>query len=195
MNKSNLLPDIQQKKKQLRQQFLHQRQQLSNLEWQQQSKNICQHLLNSNILAQSKFILSYLSFKNEPDLSFLHQQKQYKWGLPRCQGKALIWHQYRWGDDLDQGTYGIYEPKTNAPTLAPEQVDLILVPAIACDRLGHRLGYGGGYYDRLLSQKQWQNIPTMGIIFNFAYVPQLEVQLWDKQLNYICTDLGITKIN
>lgn len=195
MNQSNLLTHTQNKKRQLRQQYLNQRQLLSTSQWQKKSKKICTHLVHSQIVTQAKVILSYFSFKNEPDLTALHQQKQYIWGLPRCEGKALIWHQYQWGDDLDKGMYGICEPKMDAPTISPEEVDLILVPAVACDRFGYRLGYGGGYYDRLLSKKEWQNIPTMGIIFNFAYVAQLERQLWDKALDYICTDLGIKKIN
>jgi 5-formyltetrahydrofolate cyclo-ligase len=192
---SSLLEATEQKKKQLRYQYIAQRQELSTSQWQQHSENICQHLINSQIFTQAKVILSYLSFKNEPDLSYLHQQEEYIWGLPRCQGKSLIWHQYQGEDDLDLGVYGIREPRIDAPTISPEQVDLILVPAVACDRLGYRLGYGGGYYDRLLSKPEWQNIPTVGIVFNFAYVAQLERQLWDQPLNYICTDLGLQKIN
>ena len=64
---------------------------------------------------------------------------------------------------------------------------------MACDRHGNRLGYGGGYYDRLLSQPQWQNIVTIGIIFDFAHVDRLETQPWDQTLNYICTESGISK--
>lgn len=193
--KSYLLESTEEKKKELRQKYLTQRQELSTSQWQKHSENICQHLLDSQIFTQAKVILSYLSFKNEPDLSYLHQREKFVWGLPRCQGKSLIWHQYQWQDDLDLGTYGIREPKIDTPTISPEQVDLILVPAVACDRAGYRLGYGGGYYDRLLSKPEWQNIPTVGIVFNFAYVAKLERQLWDQPLNYICTDLGIKKIN
>ena len=193
--KSRLLEPIQKKKLQLRQKYIAQREELSTLQWQKQSESICKYLVNSQIFTQAKVILSYLSFKNEPDLSSLHQQQEYIWGLPRCEGKTLIWHQYQWQDDLDPGMYGIREPKSNAPTISSEEVDLILVPAVACDRFGYRLGYGGGYYDRLLGKQEWQNIPTVGVVFNFAYVAQLEIQSWDQPLEYICTDLGITKIN
>lgn len=195
VNQSHEIEQIQQKKTQLRQQYLTQRQQLSISQRHKQSEKICNHLVQSPIVTQAKVILSYLSFKNEPDLTILHQNKQYIWGLPRCEGKELIWHRYQWGDELDRGIYGILEPKIDAPIISSEQVDLILIPAIACDRFGHRLGYGAGYYDRLLAKNEWQNIPTVGIIFNFAYVAQLETQLWDKPLNYICTDLGFKKIN
>ena len=194
MNRSNFSQQIQQKKKFLRQKYLTQRQQLSTLEWQKGSENICAHLLNSGILNRAKVILSYLSFKQEPDLTLLHQQSLYIWGLPRCQGKNLIWHQYHPADKLVKGIYGISEPHPDSPVISPAEVGLILVPALAIDQQGNRLGYGGGYYDRLFSKQEWQNIPTIGIIFNFAYVAQLETELWDQSVNYVCTEMGIQKI-
>lgn len=70
----------------------------------------------------------------------------------------------------------------------PDEVDLILVPAVACDARGYRLGYGGGFYDRLLSSADWKSKPTIGIVFEYAYVSQLPVDPWDKPLNSICTE-------
>jgi 5-formyltetrahydrofolate cyclo-ligase len=69
-------------------------------------------------------------------------------------------------------------------------VDLILVPAVACDRQGTRLGYGGGYYDRLLSDPAWTNIPTVGVVFDFAYLTYLVADPWDIPLRAICTEHG-----
>ncbi|HEY9652178.1 MAG TPA: 5-formyltetrahydrofolate cyclo-ligase, partial [Coleofasciculaceae cyanobacterium] len=77
-----------------------------------------------------------------------------------------------------------------APRLEQAEVDLILVPAVACDRRGYRLGYGGGFYDRMLSSAEWGSKPTIGIVFEFAYLPRLPIEPWDKPLHAICTNLG-----
>lgn len=55
---------------------------------------------------------------------------------------------------LHQGRYGILEPDETAEQIPPHDVDLIVVPALACDLRGYRLGYGGGYYDRYLMQTE-----------------------------------------
>ncbi|MHC5824929.1 MAG: 5-formyltetrahydrofolate cyclo-ligase, partial [Nostoc sp.] len=65
-------------------------------------------------------------------------------------------------------------------------------PSVACDYQGYRLGYGGGYYDRLLSLPQWQTKPTIGIVFDFAYLSQIPIESWDKPLQAVCTETRLT---
>ncbi len=185
--------DISSYKKELRKKFINQRQQLSDSEWQLYSKLICQNLLADNLVQNSKIILSYYSLKKEPDLSYLYNNHQCLWGLPRCERKNLIWHQWQQQDQLITSKYGINEPLSTAQLINLAEVDLILVPAVACDFQGYRLGYGGGYYDRLLADSLAQNIPSIGIIFDFAYVPKLLTQEWDQPLKYICTEKGLFK--
>ena len=185
---------ISEEKKHLRKQYIQQRLQLSSSQWQLKSNNICRQLENSSIFRQSKVILSYFTFKQEPDLSLLHQKQEKKWGFPRCQGKNLVWHQWQWGEKLQIGAYDITEPMANSLLIDVTTVDLILVPGVACDTLGYRLGYGGGYYDRMLELSLFDNIPTIAIIFNDAYVSLLPRESWDKPLNYIATDLKFFKV-
>ena len=180
-------------KKQLRKKFLQQRQHLPQSQWHSKSENICQHLLTSSLVQEAQVILAYWSFRQEPDLSYLYRHYQCLWGLPRCHQHNLCWHQWRWGEILTPGNYGVSEPLATAPLIHPDQVDLILVPALACDTNGYRLGYGGGYYDRMLSNLIWQDIPTIGIIFDFAYVSELVREEWDQSLDYVCTDQGLSR--
>ncbi len=174
-------------KQQLRQILLTKRQSLSREKWQEMSKRLCDRLVNLPIFQQAKTILAYSSFRQEPDLSFLFNNYHY-WGLPRCVDKSLIWHRWESQSSLNKGAFGILEPAPNAPIINPLDVDLILVPAVAGDKRGYRLGYGGGFYDRMFATFEWQNIPTIGIIFDFAYVKELPIEIWDRTLGAICTE-------
>jgi len=178
-------------KAELRRSLLKTRQSMPVEEWQEKSDRICSHLQSSPLFTQAKTILAYFSFRQEPNLSSLFTDNLYRWGASRCVGDSLIWHVSKPGDPLQTGAYGILEPLPTAPTLHPSEVDLILVPAVACDYQGYRLGYGGGYYDRLLNSPQWSSKPTIGIVFDFAYLPQLPIDPWDQPLQAICTETGL----
>ncbi|WP_066375092.1 MULTISPECIES: 5-formyltetrahydrofolate cyclo-ligase [unclassified Anabaena] len=180
--------DHQQSKVKLRRNLLKTRQSMSMREWREKSDRICHLLQNSLLFQQAKTILAYLSFRQEPDLSNLFLDTQYRWGFPRCVETSLNWHIWQPGESLQINSYGIKEPAPSAPTINPEEVDLILIPSVACDQRGYRLGYGGGYYDRLLSSTEWANKPTIGIVFDFAYLPQLPIQPWDQPLAAVVTE-------
>lgn len=175
-------------KTELRRMLLKQRRSLPVETWRKKSDRICSHLQSSTLFTSAKTILSYFSFRQEPDISPLFTDSKKRWGFSRCVGDTLSWHIWTPGDTLDKGTYGILEPSPTAPTLNPSDVDLILVPAVACDKYGYRLGYGGGFYDRMLSSQDWASKPTIGIVFEFAYLPQLPIESWDKPLQAICTN-------
>ncbi len=178
----------QQDKSELRRSLLQKRRSLSVEEWQKKSDRLCERLRSLSLLTQAKTVLAYFSFRQEPDLSSVYTDSQWHWGFARCVGKSLVWHSWKPGEPLCKGNYGIFEPHSDSPTLQPDEVDLILVPAVACDERGYRLGYGGGFYDRLLSAANWASKPTIGIVFEFAYLPQLPVDPWDKPLHSICTE-------
>jgi 5-formyltetrahydrofolate cyclo-ligase len=175
----------------LRRNLLQTRKLIPFSEWKHKSDRICSHLLNSPQLNQAKTVLAYFSFRCEPDISQLFANNQYQWGVPRCVGKSLFWHRYQHNDTLVTGAYGIAEPNLHAPVIKPQEVDLIIVPCVACDSQGYRLGYGGGYYDRLLSSPEWETKFTIGILFDFAYLPQLPIEPWDKPLQAICTETDL----
>lgn len=164
---------------------------MSVQEWREKSCRICTHLKSSPLFTQGQTILAYFSFRQEPDLSSLFTDTKQGWGFSRCVGKSLSWHRWKPGEHIQIGAYGISEPCPDAPTLDSDSVDLILVPAIACDVRKYRLGYGGGYYDRLLSSPEWALKPTIGIVFEFAYLSQLPIESWDKPLQGICTETGL----
>jgi 5-formyltetrahydrofolate cyclo-ligase len=174
----------------LRRQFLQQRQAMSVELWREYSDRICIHLQHCPQFTGARTILTYQSYRQEPDLTPLFTDRSKQWGLPRCLGTELIWHRWQPSVPMVTGAYGILEPTPELPKLEPNDVDLILVPAVAIDRYGYRLGYGGGYYDRLRADPVWQKIPTIGIVFNFALVDILPIDPWDLKLDAMCTELG-----
>ncbi|MBV8883547.1 MAG: 5-formyltetrahydrofolate cyclo-ligase [Chroococcidiopsidaceae cyanobacterium CP_BM_RX_35] len=180
-------------KVELRRTLLKRRLSLSKTEWRQKSDRIASHLQASPLFAKSQTILAYFSFRQEPDLSSLFSDSHRRWGFPRCAGDTLSWHIWTSAEFhlWQRGAYGILEPQPTVTTLEPDEVDLMLVPAIACDYRGYRLGYGGGYYDRLLSSALWASKPTIAIVFEFAYLQHLPIDSWDKPLQGVCTETGL----
>ena len=197
-------------KQELRRLLIKKRKSLSTAEWSQKSDRLCSHIESSPLFASASTILAYFSFRQEPDLSPLFAETSStvvseaktqtqittkSWGFPRCVDKKLVWHYWKPGDSLISGAFGILEPDPNAPIVSPAEVDLILVPAVACDLRGYRLGYGGGFYDRLLSSPEWVDKPTIGIVFEFARLPELPIDPWDRPLQEVCTETGFLRSN
>ncbi|MDJ0509009.1 MAG: 5-formyltetrahydrofolate cyclo-ligase [Crocosphaera sp.] len=174
-------------KKELRKRLIQKRLILSQKEWLEKSQILCNRLSKYSLFQQAKTVLAYFPIRQEPDLNPLFSNSK-TWGFSRCVKKSLIWHSWQPEEPLIQGKYGILEPSPKAPILTHETVDLMLIPAVACDYNGYRLGYGGGFYDRLLNSPQWCHIPTVGIIFEFALIPQLPYESWDQKLKAICTE-------
>jgi 5-formyltetrahydrofolate cyclo-ligase len=71
---------------------------------------------------------------------------------------------------------------------------LMLVPAVGGDRAGYRLGYGGGFYDRLLAQESWRAVRTIGVTHGFAMRETLPRESWDQPLGRWCTEQGLLAV-
>lgn len=179
----------------LRRSLLKIRQMLPKSEWREKSIRICTHLKSSPLFQEAKTILAYFSFRQEPSLKPLFKDYSRRWGFPRCVDDSLSWHLWQPGDELETNKFGILEPLANAPNLDPSQVDLILVPSVACDVRGYRLGYGAGFYDRLLTLPEWSNKTTIGIVFEFTYLVEIPIDEWDQSLTGVCTETGLKIIN
>ena len=105
--------------------------------------------------------------------------------FPRVEGTELVFCPVEGKSELEKGYRGILEPIT--PPVPQEEIDLFLVPAVAYDPEGYRLGMGGGFYDRVLSRKgRWQT--ALGVAFDFQIVESLPRDWWDQRVDLIITE-------
>lgn len=99
----------------------------------------------------------------------------------------------RWskGEPLVVNAYGIMEPQMSAPSVVPW---LVFVPLLAFDLAGHRLGYGGGYYDRTLDRLRREGgAIAIGIAFSGQQVEELPRETHDHKLNMVVTEKGVRR--
>lgn len=104
----------------------------------------------------------------------------------------LNFRRWNFGDDLRPGNYGIPVPAGDADDIRP---DLLLVPMLAFDRGGHRLGYGGGYYDRTIAALGAEKtITTVGLAFSGQVRDDLPVGPHDMRLDWIVTESAALRV-
>lgn len=113
--------------------------------------------------------------------------------------KELRFAPWRSGDPVQANRHGIPEPVEQGALLAAFQLDLVLVPLLAFDRRGYRLGYGGGYYDRSFAFLREQLRPTepllVGIAYDFQELEIVNEQPWDVALDFVATDRELINCN
>jgi 5-formyltetrahydrofolate cyclo-ligase len=101
-------------------------------------------------------------------------------------GQRLLFRAWRPGDSLEAGVFGTLQPSTRRETVEPEA---LLVPLLACDQDGWRLGYGGGFYDRTLAALRARGkITAVGVGFDGQLVPAVPHGPQDQRLDWLLTD-------
>jgi 5-formyltetrahydrofolate cyclo-ligase len=101
-------------------------------------------------------------------------------------GKPLVMRVWAWGEPLDRGQWGIREPKPEAAELEP---DILLVPLLAFDRAGHRIGYGAGYYDMTIGRlRAIKPVTAVGLAFAAQEVVKVPATERDARLDLVLTE-------
>ncbi len=105
--------------------------------------------------------------------------------FPKVSGSDLQFFQIETTQDMLPGAFGVLEPASSAAA-ATQAFDLMIVPGIAFDLAGNRLGYGKGYYDRWLATRR--PLVTVGLAFELQIVRNLPAETHDQQLDFIATE-------
>lgn len=136
-------------KNELRNHFLKIRKNIKNKE--HLSEKIINNLLNSSILNENLMIGCYASLPDEVNTWKLLDNTIFKLCFPRIQGEFMEFYEVQNKSDFIKGKFDIYEPKISCQLVHKEKIDIMLIPCIAIDKKGNRIGYGKGYYDRYLA--------------------------------------------
>lgn len=183
-------------KSQLRQQMRSITAAASHSEIATASALICRHLASADeLLEHVKTIAVYAAHGNELDLTALHQLlPNRKFLYPLChKAGRLTYHHVQDPETLTPGMMGILEPYfSQHPEQAVEGIDLFLCPGLAFTREGLRLGQGGGFYDRILSQKN-KTTRVVGICLERQVLDNLPCEPHDMNMDYLLTERGLQK--
>ena len=149
-------------------------------------------LLTDNI--SKKYICIYWPLFNEVDLRSLKGNSKLNLALPASNKDGTMNYHPWLEESLQKDFHGIPSP-INQRKLTYSEISLLLLPAIAIDKKGQRLGYGGGYYDRLRGQKYWNDIPSIAVLPNLCISQtDLPTESWDIPINGWITEEGFTKV-
>lgn len=165
------------------------------------SREICLRVASLAVFQAAGTLGGYLAIDHEVDAApLLFPTPPQGMGekavyLPVVTGERLDFVHHRPGGPLRPGAYGILEPADPTATVLGGaeigQLDLLLLPLVGFDGQGTRLGFGGGYYDRLLARRHGNRPVLLGLAYSFQEVPALPRMVHDHPLDYVVTEKAI----
>ena len=181
---------IFEKKKLERHMFRKLRDQSSIIQMENVEKNVKIYL--DSFIKEYKnigYIAIYWPLKNEVDIRSL--KGKFPLALPSCKDKKELLF-YPWDENpLTKDSEGILSPN-NSFSLSHKEINMILVPCLSVDKNLIRLGYGGGYFDKLRSDKNWRDLPCIGVLTSNCLSPNpLTRAEWDIPLTGYITEKEI----
>lgn len=180
----SLLPShrLHRAKQQMRELLIQKRRIMSAEERQEKSELILQQLEQMQCFCDAKTILLYYPKNNEVDVLplFKRYKRQKTLLLPVTSRRGMTANPYEGNEKMHRGKFGIPEPTTQP---YEGHIDLIIVPAVAFDKEGHRLGRGGGYYDRFL--KKYPRATLIGVGYDFQLVEKVPTERHDRKMHRI----------
>ena len=164
----------------------------SNLEPDLISEQVVEHLTSWYVFKKAEHILMYLAFGSEISLEALTKQEK-TFYVTRTWETDHDLTLHRLDGGLEPHPYGYAQPIMTSSEVNPEKIDLALVPGLCFDEMGTRLGYGRGYYDRLLPKLR-PDVPLVGVIANALIVPELPKDLFDIPMIHLVSERGVARV-
>lgn len=148
------------------------------------SAQLCARLIKTPEWQQAKKVLLYAPLEGEVDVLPLLKKQGKDFYFPSIQGDELHIRKISHESDFQASHFGIREPKDHCEFGACDQLDLVIVPGLAFDEKGGRLGRGKGFYDRFLSSLS-QKTHTVALAFPFQMFPKIPMEAHDVRINRV----------
>lgn len=181
----------------LRRRLRAQRDALDPEERARRSAALCLQLGRLDCVRGASLIVGYHAFGSEADVeAALRQAHRHgvALALPRVEGNGLLsLRAWSPGDALESNRWGILEPLREASEVALDVVSVVFVPALGLDPSGVRIGYGGGYYDRLLPRLA--GAVRVGVGFELQVLDALDAEAHDARLDWLVTETGARPVS
>ena len=177
-------------KRALRREIAAQKRALSPAQIEAASADLTAQLLAHPLFRAARSLYAYLSYNQEVRTLPLIRQAQAlgkRVAVPKVYGETDM--RFLWLDDparIAPGAYGIPEPVDDGPE-ADDPAALVLMPGLAFDPQGHRLGYGGGFYDRTLALPAFRRTGSVGVAYDQAETSSWAPDVWDMPLSMLLT--------
>lgn len=178
-------------KKLIRKEIFKRRKEASKKDVIHNSKCICDTLCDMEEFQQYEWIYVYIDCKNEVMTGEI-MKKALEMGkriaAPRVHGQEMTFYEIKSLDDLEPGYFGIMEPKDGLLAVTHEDAFLVM-PGVAFDRNRHRVGYGGGFYDRYL--EKYAKLYKAALAFEFQMMDEVPVEPTDILPDVVITEKQI----
>ncbi len=171
--------------------MLEERNALEASEITRRSNKIQEILISCREFKSAKTIGAYYAFGSEVRTNLIIETAHSlgkKIALPSVEGDSLTFYELSSEKCLVKGRFGIMEPLPSSPV---DNIDLLVVPGVAFDRHGNRLGYGKGYYDKYLAKNKNTISLCAGLAYSFQLLDCLPRREHDVRLDAIATENGI----
>ncbi len=185
---------LKEEKKQLREELLALRKEISNDERKEAEAAVVMKLLSLASFRFAETVLLYYPIKGELNVlpladAAIKAGKKVAFPLCDTESSTMTYHLVSDLSELKEGSYGIPEPPLELPVYTPskDKNDLIIIPAVCFDRHGYRVGYGKGYYDRYLNDFGGTSV---GVTFDKLLRSAVPRGRFDKHVSLIVTEKG-----
>lgn len=172
-------------KQELRKAIRAQKRAMTEAQIEEKSRKLGELFAASQMYRDAKTIYGYLPYNQEVrTVPMLEQalRDSKRVAVPKCYGDEM---RFIYMDDLskvEKGYAGIPEPIEDTP-IADDETALVLMPGMAFDPQGHRIGYGGGFYDKFLAKEP--NHPTLALCYDFQMLEKLETEEFDIPVDQV----------